>query len=340
MMAPGPDGGCSTAVCPKRSQGSLYREPRCCRGAQSCDAAQPGRIHPVAGCGRSACARQDREAARGAGGSSEQRRTLLSSPWAYFNYRTNRARFVPTSLCQASRLCEWLVRKMSENLHMQTGTWLTSRELTEAAGPWDTRLISDDDGEYYCRVLLASEGTVSCRSRKCSIESRIRAGGVSSALRTERRCVTAFDEVACAVLPITRGKRTGPKACLHYMQNWFPISIPGPAGHCCRLQSTGCTTWRPPRSASLALEICLDGADFWVERCENAQMALPQTEGFGYQVLGQGDVPIGKSQEQRAGCDECGERRRRELVQESTNVASSSQQTARIKATLIDSFFA
>ena len=26
------------------------------------------------------------------------KRILLSSPWAYFNYRTNRARFVPTSL--------------------------------------------------------------------------------------------------------------------------------------------------------------------------------------------------------------------------------------------------
>jgi hypothetical protein len=53
---------------------------------------------------------------------------------------------------------EWLLRKMGENWHMQTATWLTSRELAEAAGPWDTRMISDDDGEYYCRVLLASAG--------------------------------------------------------------------------------------------------------------------------------------------------------------------------------------
>ena len=41
---------------------------------------------------------------------------------------------------------------------MQTATWLVSRELTEAAGPWDTRLLVDDDGEYFCRVLMASEG--------------------------------------------------------------------------------------------------------------------------------------------------------------------------------------
>jgi hypothetical protein len=48
---------------------------------------------------------------------------------------------------------------MEQNLHMQNATWLVSRELAEAAGPWDTRLHFDQDGEYFCRVLLASEGT-------------------------------------------------------------------------------------------------------------------------------------------------------------------------------------
>ena len=47
---------------------------------------------------------------------------------------------------------------MGQYLHMQTAVWLVSRELTEAAGPWDTQLSHDDDGEYFCRVLLASDG--------------------------------------------------------------------------------------------------------------------------------------------------------------------------------------
>jgi len=50
------------------------------------------------------------------------------------------------------------VPQLGQNLYMQTATWLVSRELTEAAGPWDTRLLGDDDGEYFCRVLLASNG--------------------------------------------------------------------------------------------------------------------------------------------------------------------------------------
>ena len=86
-------------------------------------------------------------------------RILLSGPWSYFNYRTRNVKFVPNSLWNDLSPVEWLLRKMSENLHMQTAIWLTSRELTEAAGPWDNRLQSDDDGEYFCRVLLASKGT-------------------------------------------------------------------------------------------------------------------------------------------------------------------------------------
>jgi glycosyltransferase involved in cell wall biosynthesis len=87
-------------------------------------------------------------------------RTLLSSAWGHFMYRSHRAQFVPTSLWCDLAPVEWLLRKLGDNLYMQTATWLVSRELTEAAGPWDNRFRwSDDDGEYFCRVLLASDGT-------------------------------------------------------------------------------------------------------------------------------------------------------------------------------------
>jgi glycosyltransferase involved in cell wall biosynthesis len=89
----------------------------------------------------------------------DSRRILLSSPWAHFYYRPRHARFLPNSLWHDLSPVEWLLRKMSENTHMQNATWLVSRELAEAAGPWDTRLHYDQDGEYFARVLLASEGT-------------------------------------------------------------------------------------------------------------------------------------------------------------------------------------
>lgn len=86
------------------------------------------------------------------------RRTLLSSAWGLFMYRHGKAEFTSTALWSDLSPTEWLTHKMGQNLYMQTATWLVSRELTEAAGPWDTRLLSDDDGEYFSRVLLASDG--------------------------------------------------------------------------------------------------------------------------------------------------------------------------------------
>jgi glycosyltransferase involved in cell wall biosynthesis len=86
------------------------------------------------------------------------KKTLLSSAWGQFMHRPYRANFIPTSLwCDLSPV-DWLLCKMGQNLYMQTATWLVHRDLAEAVGPWDTRLLSDDDGEYFCRVLLASDG--------------------------------------------------------------------------------------------------------------------------------------------------------------------------------------
>jgi len=83
---------------------------------------------------------------------------LFSSGWAYFICRSRKAKFVPTLLWENLTPLEWLLRKWENNLHMQTATWLVSRELTERAGLWDARLLGDDDGEYFFRVIKAGVG--------------------------------------------------------------------------------------------------------------------------------------------------------------------------------------
>jgi glycosyltransferase involved in cell wall biosynthesis len=91
--------------------------------------------------------------AQGLGG-----RVLLSGPWGRFLSRAARATFAPTVLWQDWSRLEWLLHKMEQNVYMQTASWLVSRELSLAAGAWNTHLLGDDDGEYFCRVLLASDG--------------------------------------------------------------------------------------------------------------------------------------------------------------------------------------
>jgi len=86
-------------------------------------------------------------------------RTLFSCAWGRFLHRYYRAEFIPTALWRDLSPVEWLLLRMDQNLYMQTATWLVSRELTEAAGSWDSRLLADDDCEYFCRVLLESKGT-------------------------------------------------------------------------------------------------------------------------------------------------------------------------------------
>jgi glycosyltransferase involved in cell wall biosynthesis len=81
---------------------------------------------------------------------------LFSSSWASFMYRPRAAQFRPTPLWRDHPPLQWMTQKWLHNAHMQTATWLVSRELSMAAGPWNTELLGDDDGEYFARVVLAS----------------------------------------------------------------------------------------------------------------------------------------------------------------------------------------
>jgi glycosyltransferase involved in cell wall biosynthesis len=149
-------------------------------------------------------------------------RTLLSCEWGHFIYRPQRATFRPTALwCDLSPL-EWLVRKLEQNLFMPVSTWLVSRELTQAAGPWDVRLSLDDDGEYFCRVLLASTDTRFVPRAKALYR---RTGNASmSALRRsglglESQSLSMQLHIA-HIRSLDDSERVR-RACLTYLQRWL-----------------------------------------------------------------------------------------------------------------------
>ena len=160
-------------------------------------------------------------------GEVANKKILLSAPWAHFNYRISRARFAPTSLYHDLSPVEWLLRKMSENLHMQTGTWLTSRELSQAARPWDTRLSSDDDGEYYCRVLLASEGTRFVPDAKVfyRITSSNRVSYVGTSDKKKDSLFLSMKLHIQYLRSLEESERVR-TACLNYIETWYPNFYP------------------------------------------------------------------------------------------------------------------
>lgn len=155
------------------------------------------------------------------------RRILLSSPWAPFYYRIRDSRLVRNSLCQNLSPLDWLLYKLKENLHMQTATWLTSRELAEAAGPWDTRLLGDDDGEYFCRVLLASKRITFVPDAKVYYRicpsNRLSFIGVSD---KKKNAMWVSMKLHIQYVRSLEDSDRVREACLQYLQNWYSVFYP------------------------------------------------------------------------------------------------------------------
>jgi glycosyltransferase involved in cell wall biosynthesis len=151
----------------------------------------------------------------------DSERILLSSPWAPFYYRTSNACFVRNSLWQDLSPTEWLFRKLSENIHMQNATWLVSRKLAEAAGPWDASLHYDQDGEYFARVLLASERTRFVRETGIfyRITSTNRVSHIGDSNEKKNSLFRSMKLHIHYLRSLEDSERVR-KACLTYMQNW------------------------------------------------------------------------------------------------------------------------
>jgi glycosyltransferase involved in cell wall biosynthesis len=151
----------------------------------------------------------------------DSKRTLLSSPWGHFFYRTRRAQFVRNSLWNDLSPVEWLLRKMDENLHMQNATWLVSRELAEAAGPWDENLQYDQDGEYYSRVLMVCNRTRFVSEARVfyrvSSSSRISYIGASDKKKTS---LLRSMKLQIQYLRSLEESERVRKACLTYLHTW------------------------------------------------------------------------------------------------------------------------
>jgi len=154
-------------------------------------------------------------------------RLLISSAWGLFMHRPYRAHFTPSPLWQDLTPVEWLMRKMENNIYMQTATWLVSRKLAETAGPWDTRLLGDDDGEFFCRVLLASEGTrfvpeAKVYYRQAGAGSLSYIGFSNRKLEAQWISMKLHIKYLCSLQDDERARA----ACVTYMQNWMSCFYP------------------------------------------------------------------------------------------------------------------
>jgi glycosyltransferase involved in cell wall biosynthesis len=152
---------------------------------------------------------------------------LASCPWGRFIHRPRHARFVPTSLWCDLSPADWMVRKMGENSHMQTATWLTSRKLCEAAGSWNEDLLSDDDGEYFSRVILASEKIRFVRESRVyyRVMPSNRLSHIGFSDRKKDAMVQSMKLHIRNLLAVENSERTQ-AACLRYIHTWLIYFYP------------------------------------------------------------------------------------------------------------------
>jgi glycosyltransferase involved in cell wall biosynthesis len=91
---------------------------------------------------------------------------VVSGEWARFYKTPSEALFIPQSLWVDMLPVQWLICAWEEHLMMHPAAWLVPRHIAKKAGVWNESLSLNDDGEYFCRIILASLGVKFCWGAK------------------------------------------------------------------------------------------------------------------------------------------------------------------------------
>ena len=85
---------------------------------------------------------------------------VASCAWAKFKTNTKDATIKPQKVWAIQNPIDWCLQSWMGEGMMIPGCWLIPKPIIDKAGLWDERLSLHDDGEFMCRVLLASKGNV------------------------------------------------------------------------------------------------------------------------------------------------------------------------------------
>ncbi|HTJ78572.1 MAG TPA: glycosyltransferase family A protein [Rariglobus sp.] len=86
--------------------------------------------------------------------------TLAICRWGRFYDNPAHTVFSDDDIARNFAPLEWMRLHCGSGRMMHPSAWLVSRTLAEAAGEWNEQLSLNDDGEYFARVVLASDHIV------------------------------------------------------------------------------------------------------------------------------------------------------------------------------------
>ena len=176
--------------------------------------------------------------------------TLATCAWGRFQTDPAAARFVDTAVFRDFAPVDFLVLAGDTGAMMHPSSWLLPRAMADQAGPWDESLSLNDDGEYFCRVLLASPGLAYCADGRSYYRSGL--AGSLSQQRSERARRSQFRSLEL-ITKYLRGVEDSPRtrqAAANYYQRFVHDFFPAPAdlmaAAIARVAALGGSTLGPP----------------------------------------------------------------------------------------------
>lgn len=116
---------------------------------------------------------------------------IASGAWARFQNDPVEARFEEEAVWRDLDPVTWLVTSWSGGGMMHGAAWLVPRSIVDRAGPWGDDLSLVNDFDFFCRVLLQSDGVKFCRDAMTYYRSGM--SGSLSAQKSRRAWQSAFD---------------------------------------------------------------------------------------------------------------------------------------------------
>jgi glycosyltransferase involved in cell wall biosynthesis len=152
--------------------------------------------------------------------------TLASGAWARFRHSPNDVKLSPEPVWrdlapEEFLICSWLGGGMMPNF-----AWLTPRALIERAGPWNESLNLNDDGEFFCRVVLAASNIAFCGDARGYYRS---GRDVTVSGRRDREALAsayAAIDLSCTYLLERCASERARKACATHYQRFVYDAYP------------------------------------------------------------------------------------------------------------------
>lgn len=152
---------------------------------------------------------------------------IYSGRWGLFYNNESTAEFQRNELWKNYESpIDWIVTAWTTRKWIHPSAWLTPRHLILKAGLWDESLSLHDDGEFFCRVILRSNGVIFCEDAKSyyrkGISSSLSSIISSKAIDSHYKICKLYEEYLIAEENSTRTRLACATNYLSFHYDYFP----------------------------------------------------------------------------------------------------------------------